>query len=161
MNPRAALPVPTITITPPAGVTLPPGAGAYTFVAGLDYNLDYQNGLIQFLSASPNAAYFPIGSTVTVTCKIYTTAMTVLTPSFRPIEGKILFVGTNDAGQRWRVEIWHTVWKIKSKLELIKDDFGKLDFDYDVQDEESAHPTQPYFKMEQIPDGQTGAVSAA
>lgn len=126
--------------------------GSTTFVEGTDYDIDYEAGLIIFYSASANTTGLA-GSIVTVSCKIYNTTMSVLSPAYRMVRGKLLYVGTNECGPRFKLTAWDVTLTLKTKLDLIANDFGKLDFGITINADKTNHPLNPYFQAVEMIEG--------
>lgn len=66
------------------------------------------------------------------------------------IEGEFRFYGNPATGPKYNVYLWKVLLKSNTDLNLISDDWGTIQFEAEVQDDESNHPLSPYGLMQQI-----------
>lgn len=62
------------------------------------------------------------------------------------IEGTLDFVGTNDVGPRFHVEIWKAKLKPVSEINFISEGWGAIDFEFTVQ-KDITHVGEEYGKI--------------
>ncbi|MCK9597689.1 MAG: hypothetical protein M0R06_01535 [Sphaerochaeta sp.] len=63
------------------------------------------------------------------------------------VQGELDFVMTNEVGAKYHVQLWSVKLKTTTELGLISDDWGKIDFEFTVQNDAANHPTSPYGLM--------------
>lgn len=60
------------------------------------------------------------------------------------LEGELTFVGANDVGPNFRVELWNVSLQPSSEVPFITDAWGEIAFEGEVQSDIANHPTQEY-----------------
>ncbi|MDD5348237.1 MAG: hypothetical protein PHT59_06470 [Candidatus Omnitrophica bacterium] len=117
--------------------------GVTTFTENYDYKVDYTTGRI-----------FPIatgtiyeGEALTVTLSHAAINQPKLNMSQRDVTGFLRFVPNNDQGPWWEVQLWKVTLKCDSGIGFITEDWGKLSFSGDVDEDAENHPSEPYGRM--------------
>jgi hypothetical protein len=60
------------------------------------------------------------------------------------IIGQLDFVMTNDVGPKYHVQLWNVKLKPSGDIAFISEDWGKIGFEFAVQDDSANHPNSPY-----------------
>ncbi|MEO0250055.1 MAG: hypothetical protein ABIN58_11130 [candidate division WOR-3 bacterium] len=68
------------------------------------------------------------------------------------VEGHLRFIGDPAQGPQYKVELWKVTLKPAGELGFISDEWGKIDFEFTVEDDSDNHPTSPYGTIEQFWD---------
>jgi len=63
------------------------------------------------------------------------------------ILGRLDFVGTNDVGPKYHVELWNIKLKPTSDVNLVSAELASIDFELTVQNDEANHPASPYGRI--------------
>jgi hypothetical protein len=63
------------------------------------------------------------------------------------ILGMLDFIGTNDVGPRYHVELWSVKLKPSSEVAFISDALGVVDFEFTIQSDAANHPESPYGRI--------------
>jgi hypothetical protein len=66
------------------------------------------------------------------------------------IEGLLDFVGDPSAGPKYHVQLWKVSLKPTSEVAFISDDWGKIDFEAEIESDDVAHPDNPYGTIDEI-----------
>lgn len=117
--------------------------GATTFVVNVDYKIDGMVGRVMPLSTGAIYA----DEALTITFSYAAISQPKLVPSARDVIGFLRFVPNNDQGPDWEAQIWRATLKCDGDINLIADDWGKLSFTAEIDDDADAHPTEPYFRL--------------
>jgi hypothetical protein len=117
--------------------------GATTFVANVDYKIDAVVGRVMPLSTG--AIYED--EALTITFSYAAISQPKLVPSQRDVIGFLRFVPNNDVGPWWEAQIWRATLKCDGDINFLADDWGKLSFTADIDDDADNHPTEPYFRL--------------
>ena len=60
------------------------------------------------------------------------------------VVGTLDFVGTNELGPRYHVQLWKVKLRSTGEVNFISDDWGNIQFEGVVLDDQANHPSQPY-----------------
>jgi hypothetical protein len=63
------------------------------------------------------------------------------------IQGMLDFVGSNEVGPKYHVELWSVKLKPVSEVNFISGEIGTVDFEFTVQDDAANHPDSPYGRI--------------
>ena len=66
------------------------------------------------------------------------------------IRGHIRFVGNPAAGPTFIINLWNVLLKPTSKVPLISDEWGTIDFEVEVENDEDNHPDNPYGTITEV-----------
>ena len=124
------------------GITVEDAGGGGAYVEGTDYALNYKRGMIKILStgsiaddAAMQIGYGYSGETWNLLNAVSST----------DIEGALLFIGDPEEGVSYEMEIWKGKLRIAGELNFISDDWATMEFEYEVEKDETNHPTNPWY----------------
>jgi len=60
------------------------------------------------------------------------------------VKGRLEFVGNPSTGPKFHVTLWKVNLKPTSEVAFISDDWGKVDFEAEIESDDVGHPTNPY-----------------
>lgn len=121
--------------------------GTVTYTEGTDYEVDAKVGRIKVLAAGSISE----GDSLLVDYDYNATSFPVLNPvSASPVTGYLRFVGDPDQGPKYEAEFWKVKLKCTSDIAFISDDWTTLEFEGEVQKDESGHPDYPWMKIREV-----------
>ena len=117
--------------------------GATTFTEDYDYKVDKTIGRI-FPYA--NGTIYE-GEALTVTITYAAINQPYLPMSQRDVVGFLRFVPNNDQGPWWEVNLWVATLRCDSGIGFITEDWGKMSFTVDCDEDSTNHPDEPYGRI--------------
>lgn len=66
------------------------------------------------------------------------------------IEGHLKFVSNNACGPNCIVDLWRVILQCNADVNFITNEWGTIDFEAELQDDQANHPTQPYGTITRI-----------
>lgn len=120
--------------------------GATTFIVNVDYKIDAKVGRIMPLYTG--AIYE--GEQLSIQFSYASINQPVIRMSQRDVKGFLRFVPNNDQGPQYMVEMWRVNLKCDSGIGFITEDWGKLDFTFEADDDKANHPTEPYGRISEL-----------
>lgn len=122
-------------------------AGTTTYVEGTDYELDAVIGRLKVITGGSISD----GDTLHVDYDYEATTFPVINPAtVSPVQGQLRFVGHPDQGPQYEGEFWKAKLKCTSDINFITDDWGTLEFEAEIQKDESGHPDYPWCKLREV-----------
>lgn len=117
--------------------------GVTTFTLNTDYVVDATTGRVKPLSTG--AIYEE--ESLTISFSYAAIQQPKLVPSQRDCIGLLRFVPNNEQGPDIEVQVWKATLKCDGDINFISEDWGKLNFSFEVDSDEENHPTEPYFRL--------------
>jgi len=118
---------------------------ATRYVAGTDYTLDSQGGLLRKLS----------GGSIGATCYVSGDYPALTTKSIRALvnsecQGKLLFVGDPDIGPKLQITGWKVNLTIDGAMGLISEEVTSFAMSAEFLSDADNHPNEPFFRSTEI-----------
>jgi hypothetical protein len=114
--------------------------GGVTFTENYDYKLDKTTGRVFPYS---NGTIYE-GETLTIDLTYAAINQPYLPISQRDVKGLLHFIPNNEQGPWWEVKLWRVNLRCDSGIGFITEDWGKMSFTADVDEDSESHPTEPY-----------------
>ena len=125
--------------------------GATTFTEGKDYKIDYQVGRIMVLQDGAIYPSEPLSISLSYGA-VNQQVISPVTPSL-DVKGFMRFVPDNTQGPNYMSELWSVVLKCTSEIGFITDDFGKIPFEIELEEDDLTRShvlTDPYFRITEL-----------
>lgn len=119
-------------------------AGTTHYVENTDYTVDTAVGRIKAITGGSITDAQVLHIDYTYDASEYPTLSALQTSS---IECFIRFVGAPDVGPKYEMEIWRAKIKPTGDLPFISDEWGQMEFEFEVLKDHAGHPTDPWFKL--------------
>lgn len=121
--------------------------GATHFTLGTDFTVDYVTGRIFFYSTGTITE----GEAVNAHYDYGATEYDTVNPGERtPVEGFLRFVGDPDVGPKHHLEVWRAKISLVGDLSMITNDWGTIEFEGEILEDEENHADYPFFKVTDI-----------
>jgi len=115
------------------------------YVAGEDYNVDVEGGLLRALSTGD------IETTAYVSYDYALTAIqTVAALANTECQGELKFIGTPDTGPKFQVTAWKVNLTISGSVGLISDDITAIGMTADILDDSTNHASCPFLQIKNL-----------
>lgn len=118
--------------------------GTTEYTETTDYTVDTTVGRIKAVRGGAIADEQVLHVDYTYDATTYPKLSAVQTSS---IEGLIRFVGDPDVGPKYEVEIWRAKLKPTGDMSFISEEWGQIEFEFEVLKDETNHPSDPWFLM--------------
>ena len=125
-------------------VVITNAAGTVTYTEVTDYTLDLVRG--RFYTVSTGG--ISNNENVLVDYKHSDASYPIVNSATNVVsEGLLRFVGNNDYGSSYEVELWKVKLSVNGEIPLITEDWSQIEFTAEVLDDSENHPESPYGRI--------------